>query len=442
MSVFVSSRLALATGALLCASIVGASATASDTENETIRYTNGYWFNGEIFVAGDRVTSNGRFVGDGVAEDRIVDLGGKYVIAPLGDAHTHQFDGSYSYNTHNENNLRSGVFYALTTTAPASSVSAIRPKFDDWNTVDVATALGGVTGPSSHPAEIYEATALRIYGYEQQVARQAEIRASKRRLGNAYWVVESEDDIAAVWRGLLRDTPDLVKIYLRHSAEYANNSYDSWAIGGVDPALLPMITDRARSSGLRIAVAVSDISDVEAAVANEADILTHLPCYQDTSEPNLYFYAQSDAGCLISKELAEKVSEAGSAVTLIASEWAKNQNPEVRRREDANTRALRNAGVRFTIGSNAYSATILDGLIAEASRSLFTRSELLRIATIDTPQVIFPDRAIGCNAPGCEASFLALTANPLEDFGALGAIGMAVKQGRVLDLPVQNEPSP
>ena len=167
-------------------------ASAGPALADTVLYTNGQWFDGDGFVAGDRTVSNGRFVGQGVAADRTVDLDGAYVIPPLGDAHTHQFDGPWTFASQNEAQLRSGTFYIMTMTAPASGVAQVRYRFDDWDTADVATSLGGLTGPASHPAEVYEAIALRIFDPDEQFARQDEIRSGTIAAEDAYWVVEDE----------------------------------------------------------------------------------------------------------------------------------------------------------------------------------------------------------------------------------------------------------
>jgi len=50
-----------------------------------------------------------------------------------------------------------------------------------------------------------------------------------------------------------------------------------------------------------------------------------------------------------------------------------------------------------------------------------------------TAETIFPKRKIGRLQEGYEASFLVLSANPVNDFAAVEKIALRVKQGRVLD---------
>ena len=65
---------------------------------------------------------------------------------------------------------------------------------------------------------------------------------------------------------------------------------------------------------------------------------------------------------------------------------------------------------------------------------VFDDAALLKMLTETTPRTIFPARRIGCLAAGCEASFLALGGNPLEDFANLKKIAVSMKQGFVLRL--------
>ena len=60
---------------------------------------------------------------------------------------------------------------------------------------------------------------------------------------------------------------------------------------------------------------------------------------------------------------------------------------------------------------------------------VFTPLELLRMRCVDAPRTIFHNRKIGALEAGYEASFLALSANPLEQPTAIGRIEHRVKQG-------------
>jgi imidazolonepropionase-like amidohydrolase len=77
--------------------------------------------------------------------------------------------------------------------------------------------------------------------------------------------------------------------------------------------------------------------------------------------------------------------------------------------------------------------------IAEAEHLLtlkvFNRLELLQALVETTPIAIFPKRKIGCLQEGCEASFLVLSADPLQDLSNLRKIAMRYKNGIRLEQP-------
>ena len=76
--------------------------------------------------------------------------------------------------------------------APTKGVVAIRERLSGFGNIDIATSRGRITGPESHPAEIYEALALNIRSYEDQVDRADEIHAGSCAADDAYYVVETE----------------------------------------------------------------------------------------------------------------------------------------------------------------------------------------------------------------------------------------------------------
>ncbi len=77
-------------------------------------------------------------------------------------------------------------------------------------------------------------------------------------------------------------------------------------------------------------------------------------------------------------------------------------------------------------------STVIDGLIAGAEKGFFEPARLLRLATTDTARMIFPQQKAGCLEPGCEASFLVLDGDPLENFSNIRNIRLRVKEGQLL----------
>jgi imidazolonepropionase-like amidohydrolase len=417
-------------GLVFSASVLsGAEAPRAVTE-----YRGGHVFTGEGFVETALCVEGATIVTcDGKATS-VVNLEGGFIIPPFADAHTHHFDGPYTFAWHRSSSLDAGVFYAMTMTAPVSGILQIRDQLSGSKNVDVATALGGITGPESHPAEIYEAVALGILSYEEQVARAEEIRSSQKMADDAYFVMRTAAEAKEKWPIILDNDPDLIKVFLRSSERY-REGYGKWGPGGgLDPGLLPLIRKLSQEAGLRLAVANSSLADFRASVAANADFVTHLPCYQDSmSDPESPYYSvDTDENCELSRADADAAAAIGMGSVLITSEWAK-ERPEVYVGwEKHNVGLLEAAGAPLAIGSNAYGATVIDGLVAGAQKRFFEPARLLRLATTDTARLIFPNRRAACLEQSCEASFLVLEGNPLEDFSRIRAIRLRVKDGEPL----------
>ena len=408
--------------------------------SEIIEYRGGRVFTGEGFVEASLCVGGRFFVDCPPDAGSRLDLAGGFVIPPLGDAHTHHFDGPYTLSWQRQAYLDAGVFYAMTLTAPTSGVLEIRDQLRGPGNVDVATSMGGITGPESHPAEIYEALALGIRSYEEQVARAEEIRASRKWADDAYFVLETVADLEEKWPLILGNRPDVVKVYLRTSERY-DEGYGKWGPGGgLDPELLPLVSRLSEEAGLRLAVASSSLGDFRASLAAGADLVSHLPCYQDTmSDPESPYYGvDTDDKCRLSEEDAEAAAAAGMGAVLIVSEWAKDRPEIYVEWEKRNTALLEAAGAPLAIGSNAYGSTVVDGLIAGAEKGFFEPARLLRLATTDTARLIFPERRVGCLDVGCEASFVVLEGNPLESFEQIQNVRLRVKDGELL-APADND---
>ena len=399
--------------------------------SEIVEYRGARVFTGEGFVEASLCVGEKSFVECPQNAGSLVDLAGGFVIPPLGDAHTHHFDGPYGLPWQRQAYLEAGVFYAMSLTAPTSGVLEIRDQLKGPGNVDVATSMGGITGPDSHPAEIYEALALGIRSFEEQVARAEEIRASRKSADDAYFVLETPADLEEKWPLIVRNRPDVVKVFLRTSERY-HEGYGKWGPGGgLDPELLPLVSQLADEAGLRLVVANSSLGDFRASLASGADVVSHLPCYQDTmSDPESPYYGvDTDDDCRLSAEDAEAAAAAGMGVVLIVSEWAKDRPEFYVEWEKLNTALLEKAGAPLAVGSNAYGSTVVDGLIAGAEKGFFEPARLLRLATTDTARLIFPERRVGCFDAGCEASFVVLDGNPLESFEQIRKIRVRIKDG-------------
>ncbi|MDL2717012.1 MAG: amidohydrolase family protein [Acidobacteriota bacterium] len=376
------------------------------------RLAGGQWFDGEKFSPRTVYTVAGSFqdAWDGPVEATL-DLSGKYVVAPYGDAHTHDLAGGANAEGRIRERLRSGNFYIQNTNNIPKWTEPFRALLNRPESVDVSYANGGLTAMGAHPIQIYDRVAERppVPGWTKADMPD-----------QAYFVVDDAAALDAKWPLILAGKPDFLKVYLEHSEEFSKRRSDPSFFGkrGLDPALLPVIVKRAHAAHLRVVAHARTAEDFRNALAAGVDQLAHLP---------LGLLTESDA----KRAATAKVS----VVTTTLGHWDREgmSDAAVDDFHRKNLALLAAAGVPVAFGVDGHPP-----LLAEVENvrrlKVFDDAALVRMLTQSTPRAIFPSRKIGCLAAGCEASFLALDGNPLEDFSNLGKIAVRMKQGFVLRL--------
>lgn len=387
---------------------------------------------GRWLIAGHFVPIT-RYVVDGTLRDRApsppdstIDLHGAFVIPPFGEAHNHNLEASSRVGALIARYLRDGVFYVENPSVLPRSRAALAGKVNVPTGVDVAFANGGLTSPGGHPLEIVR----------RNVARGSWTEADGE--GAFYWVLRDRDDLARKWPAILAQHPDFIKVFLLYSGQYELRKSDSAFFGwrGLNPALLPDVVARAHAASLRVAAHIETAADFRTAVAAGVDQVAHMPGFRGDErvqlpDPAPYLLTDADA-----REAARRgvvvVTTLGGAGELDPS----GPDSLTRRALDAlhrrNLATLRRAGVRLALGSDSYDddsrleAQYLHGL------GVFSDTALVELWAQDTPRAIFPGRAIGRLESGDEASFLALTCDPLLRFACTDSIRLRVKDGRVL----------
>jgi imidazolonepropionase-like amidohydrolase len=159
-------------------------------------------------------------------------------------------------------------------------------------------------------------------------------------------------------------------------------------------------------------------------VTGGVDIIAHIPGGRSTN-PAPFLLTDDDAKQAAARNITVITTVAqqrDSAITdqLLASQLGPNIT------------VLRRNGVKLVIGSDLFPATAAVEIAALMRSKLFTNLELLRLWSVATPQLIFPQRRIGEFREGFEASFLVLRGDPLSDFRNTTGITMRVKRGRLL----------
>jgi hypothetical protein len=386
-------------------------------------FRNGRWFNGEGFVEQTFFTRYGSLTTSRPARvDSVVDLGGRWVVPPYGEAHNHNIESSDRLPDVIQRYLASGVYYVKNPNVLPRSVLEIRGAVNRPTSIDASFALGGFTGPGGHPILVHRRNLDRGIWSEADGE------------GAFFHELANADDLELKWAGFLAQRPDFVKAYLLYSEEASARALEPSTVGwrGLDPAMLVLLTERAHAAGLRVSAHVETAQDFRHALDAGVDEINHLPGFRGDEEnrfpnPELFRLTERDA-----RRAAERgvvvVSTLGSFDAFPDAEAA----DRARETFQWNLGLLRAHGVRLALGSDSYGSVGVDQAMQLADLGVFSNLELLKLWVEATPRTIFPHRQIGRLAPGYEASFLVLEGNPIEDFSQTQAIQMRVKNGILL----------
>ena len=402
---------------------------------KTYHFVNGQWFDGKRFRQQEFYVVEGKFTKKKPANiDEVVDLKNGFVVPPFADAHTHLFDGAYGLEDNIKKFLSDGVFYAKVQTNSRAGALSIKNKMNLPTSIDVAYAHGGLTSSFGHGVEVYEGLALfyRTGGFSP--AEVQKVRASKSRENDAYYVLDTAEDVENKWPRIVAGKPDFIKLYLLSSEEHEQRIKRTDTVGdrGLDPKIIPLIVSKAKAAGLRVSAHVDTVFDYRVALQAGVNEMAHLPGYyiEMNDDTRKYELTADDA-----KETARRGIWVIPAP--VAYDWFDPSNKDfkadVAARTDKvraqNLRLLKQYKVKLAFGSDRYSNTPMADVLYLQKLGVFTNAELLKIWCEDTPQTIFPNRRIGKLQEGYEASFLVLNSNPLEKFDNVKAIRLRYKQG-------------
>jgi hypothetical protein len=398
---------------------------------QNVCFKNGRWFDGKRFRR-RTFCSLGGVLSDRKPPhiDSIVDLNGRFVVPPYGDAHEHNFDNIKRTPAVIEKYLTDGIFYAQGMTDISSGAQEVLSAglVNTPQSIDVTYAHGGLTAVDGHPKEVYESIANGFF-YPSTPEQRREVIASHLVAGRAYWEVDSAMDLNAKWPQILASKPDLIKIYLSNSERYTRDSHLHPILGdGLDPALVPLITARAHAAGLKVVAHVDTATDYHLALLGGVDEMGHLPGYGIRASSNLATFRISDADIALSATRHIRV-QVTAGIDVDKDTPLEDLKARQLSQKD-NIRRLQAARVPILIGSDHYGEDSLHEADYLHSLGLWSNVELLQMWAVETPQDIFPRRKIGELKPGFEASFLVLSGDPSQNWFATHQIMDRWKEGR------------
>lgn len=212
---------------------------AGAAQVQVLEMTGGRWFDGETFVERIVYVSGTRFVaGPGDATVRTVDLGGRYIVPPFADAHSHNLSGEPRWEEIHDTYLSEGTFYVLVMHNAASGAARVRDTFLEPGTVDVAYGEGAVTSTVGYPFLHYEPRAMGLNDPSTWPDSATAIRRSRLMENDGYVFIDSKADIDSKLDDILARRASHLKIILFDGERFAEQSADTQRIGqrGLDPA--------------------------------------------------------------------------------------------------------------------------------------------------------------------------------------------------------------
>ena len=413
---------------VVIAALIPAAAQSPTVPSEmttTIAFTNGLWFNGRSFQKKTGYSIAGVLSFRRPAQiDSTVDLGGRFVVPPFGEAHNHNVEPLNKIDQLVRRYLRHGIFYVKDPDNLPRDREHVRPDINRPDSIDVTFSNGGFTAPGGHPAEIVKRNVDRGLWTEAD--------------GDSafYYAVSSAEELDRKWPEFLATKPDFVKTFLLFSEDYASRKDDPKYFGwkGLDPALLKAIVQKAHAAALRVSTHVESARDFHNALMAGVDEINHTPGFRVTGDVATHRLTEFQ----ITESDAKFAAKHGVyVVTTLAASSQPVPAGKLGERDELNRRnlaLLKKYRVKLILGSDSYRGDTVPEALYIESLHVFSNQELLEIWCDKTAKAIFSKRKIGELRDGYEASFLGLDGNPLEDFSAVQRISVAVKQGHVLSL--------
>ncbi|UXH76622.1 amidohydrolase family protein [Roseateles amylovorans] len=412
--------LAVALAAALGSQLGGPAQAASfkASPEMAIELRHAQWFDGEKLQRGTLYIDNGVFTAQRPRKiNRLMELRGQTLVPPLAEAHNHNLQSAWGLDKFAQDYLRDGVFYAAMLCADPAAIGPIRDRIAQPDTPDVLFATACITSSDGQPLAMLQSGQPPM--------------ALEDIVDKAVLIMDTPEQVEQKWP-LIRDRrTDLVKVIMSyHDRPELRGQADQRGRLGVTPEVVAEVVRRAHADGLRVVAHVESALDFEAAVRAGVDFIAELPGYFPQ-------HGEAPESHLISPEAAVMAAEKkiGIVTATVATRLFQPAPDLLARIEDVQKRnldRLREAGARLLVGSDLFTGNALEEVKHLAQLGVLDKPTLLRLATQDTPRALFPQRKLGCFQTGCEASFLVLAGNPLDDLGALEKPLLRIKQGRVL----------
>ena len=388
----------------------------------TYAFTNGSWYNGTAFAPATWYSVGGKLTKKTPAKiDSTIDLNGRWVVPPLGDA----FCSSVADNPSVSNQLKfyadEGVFYLQILGNTQEGRKAVERVAGQSGMPDVALANGGLTCTFGYPFLQYEGPARGFRNAQALAERYDQLKENRKMEGDGYWFVDSKSAVDKIWSKLMAQKPDVLSIYLLDAQNSGGKESK-----GLTPDVAKAVIKKAHRSGLRVYAHVETGDDVALGLKLGVDGFANLPGHDWDGAGDGKKYEISDQDL---KKMAKKKTP---LIPLLSHAQTQTSRTNAQEAQAKILKRLLDNDVNVIIGSDDSQRTTRGELNYWFQSGELDYAKTLQILCVNTPQAIFPKRKIGRFEEGYEASFLVLSDNPLTNLLKLRAIAFKVKNGELI----------
>lgn len=394
----------------------------AQSPTKAYEYRNGSWYNGKDFTPGTWYVVNGLLSKKAPSKiDSVVDLLGRWVIPPMGDA----FSSSVADNPAASSTLKlyidEGVFYLQVLSNTLEGREAVKAMANTPKMPDVGFANGGITCTLGFPFLKYEGPAQGIRNPAQWTAQYEKIKAGNKMLGNAYWFIDNKTALEANWPKIKAQNPGVISIYLLDAAHNGGKEGK-----GLSEETAKLLIKKAHKADLRVYAHVETAEDVQLAIKLGIDGIANLPgnTWDGSGDAKRFEISDDDL-----KKLAKKKIPVITALSHAQG----NNNPAIQELHMKTLRRLVENNVWIALGSDDMQRTGRAELNYWFNLNNLSYETMLHIMCENTPRAIFPNRKIGKIADGYEASFVVLSDNPLVNILKTRAIAFKIKNGKLVN---------
>ncbi len=389
------------------------------SQGKNYAFQNGHWFNGDGFTDATWYVTNGMLSKKAPSKiDSVIDLNGRWVVPPFGDAHCASVaDNPNAANVVNLY-LGEGVFYLQIMGNTKEGRAATQLLANKPDAPDATYSNGAITCTLGYPFVKYEGPAIGIRNPTQWGKEYDKIKLNSKLLGDGYWFIDNETALKANWDKIKAQKPDFISVYL---LDVSNNGGKEGR--GLSEEMAKMVVKKARNAGLRVIAHIETAEDMRLGMRLKVDGFANLPGsnWDGVGDGSKYNLSDDDLK-ILAKKKTPVVPLFSHSQTVTQRTGAQESNLKLLNRLFAQD-------VNLVIGSDDTQRTIRAELNYWYALGAMDNKKVLKILCENTPKAIFPKRKIGKFDNGYEASFLVLNDNPLDNLLKARVAAFKMKQG-------------